>query len=286
MMKSSCLLAMHCNGLHEHIVASSGAKWIYGSSSQLLQKSCFAQSVSSQCVSSECLQNSGCVAIVASCLSYTTICFEKMTKDFPFQDVRLLSSVQSDCFCMIHQILSLVWYDASCCCFAKGFIFLISNVTLHCTFERSFDLIDQFPCCSRSLSLIVCGWYSRFWTRLSSMMQAIAKPIFFLILNCPFKASEKLFPFPHFLLWCNLHIAPPRISFWQLLSSLDRIWLVCFQLVHSHCLVVSIARCSNRTRLLSRIQSSPVRPSNPIQSTYSFWTVKTVQNRSRQVRIG
>ena len=42
MMKSSCLLAMHCNGLHEHIVASSGAKWIYGSSSQLLQKSFFA----------------------------------------------------------------------------------------------------------------------------------------------------------------------------------------------------------------------------------------------------
>ena len=199
MMTSSCLLAMHCNGLHEHIVASSGAKWIYGSSSQLLQKSFFAICFLTMCffrvLAKFRMRCSGCKL---------TNCFEKMTEDFPFEDVRLLPSVQSDWFCMIHQILSLVGYDASCCCFAKGFIFLISNITLHCTFERIFDLIDQFPCCVRSLSLIVCGWYSRFWTRLSSMMQAIAKPIFLLILNCPFKASEKLFPFPHFLLWCNL----------------------------------------------------------------------------------
>ena len=45
--------------------------------------------------------------------------------------------------------------------------------------------------------------------------------------------------------------------------------------------VVSIARCSNRTSLLSRIH-----PSIQSSPTYSFWTVKTVQNRSRQVRTG
>ena len=59
----------------------------------------------------------------------------------------------------------------------------------------------------------------------------------------------------------------------------------CFTFPHAFCLcvvLISIARCSNRTSLLSRIQSSP---SSPIQSTYSFWTVKTVQNRSRQVKI-
>ena len=70
-----CLVAMMMrslrNGLHEHIVASSGAKWIYGSSSELLQN---RTRHILQCVSSHCLQNSGYVAVVATSLSDATSC--------------------------------------------------------------------------------------------------------------------------------------------------------------------------------------------------------------------
>ena len=64
----------------------------------------------------------------------------------------------------------------------------------------------------------------------------------------------------------------------HLLSLVSSIYIQISNSMHHflYIIIISIAR----TSLLCRIQSSPSSP------TYSFWTVKTVQNRSRQVRIG
>ena len=169
MMKSCCLFAM---GYIEHVVASSGAKWIYGSPSQLLQKSptfcaiCFF----TMCFFRVFAKLRMCCSCCKLILLHLLFCFVNMKEDFPIQVVNLLSSLIV--FAWSTQFLSKAWYDASfrllkqicqrlylshlphaalhCMCLRKYLWHLkVHYITLYyiaCAFESTFDRIWLISC--------------------------------------------------------------------------------------------------------------------------------------------
>ena len=117
------------------IVASSGAKWIYGSSSELLQN---RTRHILQCVSSHCFQNSGYVAVVATSLSDATSCGNSFA----------LQTFENELHSSFLHILTTL------CSFAYS--------SLPGPQSAGYDSAFPFPRAPSAHCLAVFAWYTRF----------------------------------------------------------------------------------------------------------------------------